>query len=251
MGTIELKNISRSYLDGNNRLSVLDNVTVHVQDRQFVSMVGPSGCGKSTLLRILCGIESPDEGKVMINGNDITGKPGYVAYMPQKDLLFPWRTVLNNVILALEPKGIPRQKARAQAKKFLPEFGLEGFENAYPWMLSGGMRQRAAFLRTVLQEKDILALDEPFGALDALTRKKMQTWLTSLWNRLKSSIVFVTHDVEESLMLSDIIYIFSERPGRIKLKMEIDLPRPRNPVSREFIQLKEKLLSNILDSGEL
>lgn len=246
MGRVLLENISRTYMENKGALHVLDDVTLKIEHEQFVCLVGPSGCGKSTLLRILCGIETPDQGRVLLDGKDITGESGHIAYMPQKDLLFPWRTVQDNVIVGLEVAGVSKVEARKQAQVLITEFGLEGFENAYPYALSGGMRQRAAFLRTVLQEKDVMALDEPFGALDALTRRKMQTWLMSVLERIRASVVLVTHDVEEALLLSDVIYILSERPARIELELEVPLQRPRKPQSVEFIELKHDILSILL-----
>lgn len=251
MGRVLLENISRSYPDNKGVLHVLDNVNLKIEDEQFVCLVGPSGCGKSTLLRILCGIETPDEGSVLLDGKDITGVSGHISYMPQKDLLFPWRTIRDNVILGLEIARVSRREARKRAQALLGEFGLEGFEDAYPYALSGGMRQRAAFLRTVLQEKDVMALDEPFGALDALTRRKMQRWLLSVLQRIRASVVLVTHDVEEALLLSDVIYVLSQRPARVTLELEVPLQRPREPQSMEFIELKQYLLSILLGESEV
>jgi ABC-type nitrate/sulfonate/bicarbonate transport system ATPase subunit len=166
--------------------------------------------------------------------------------MQQKDLLLPWRSVLDNAALGLEIQGVPRRQARQKALELTGLFGLAGFEHQYPFALSGGMRQRAAFLRTMLLGQDVVLLDEPFGALDALTRVQMQEWLMDLWNTLKKTIVLITHDVEEAILLSDRVYVLSTRPAKIKLMMEIDLPRPRsfgNVTDPDFIELKTRLLT--------
>jgi ABC-type nitrate/sulfonate/bicarbonate transport system ATPase subunit len=172
--------------------------------------------------------------------------------MPQKDLLMPWRTVADNVVLGMEVAGVRRDEARREAMPLIEAFGLGGFESAYPRALSGGMRQRAAFLRTVLFKKDILLLDEPFGALDALTRQAMHEWLLDVWEKLGTTIVFVTHDVEEATFLSDRVYVMTSRPGQIKAELPIDLPRPRTydvVVSEDFLRLKAQLLAELRAEG--
>ena len=208
-------------------LPVLRGVHVHAGAGEFVSIVGPSGCGKSTLCNVISGVTRPDRGRILIDGAEVSGRVGLVGYMPQKDLLLPWRTVLDNVVLGLEIMGVPRAEARADALPLFDEFGLAGFESAYPYALSGGMRQRAAFMRTVMFNKSVLVLDEPFGALDALTRASMQEWLLGLWAKLKLTILLVTHDVEEAVLLSDRVYVMSGRPGEIRAEVAVDLPRPR------------------------
>jgi ABC-type nitrate/sulfonate/bicarbonate transport system ATPase subunit len=172
--------------------------------------------------------------------------------MPQKDLLMPWRTVLDNVTLGMEMAGTPRRKARERAREELPRFGLAGFEDRWPGNLSGGMRQRAALLRTFLAGREVMLLDEPFGALDALTRQGMQEWLLDLWTADRKTIVFVTHDVDEAVYLSDTVHVMSGRPGRIQLSLKIDLPRPRSfemTLSPEFLSHKEKLLTPLHDAS--
>ena len=237
--------------DGDGLLA-LSGVDIHVADGEFVSVVGPSGCGKSTLLDILTGLMSPTEGEVIVDGDGTANRLGRVGYMPQQDLLMPWRTLLDNAILGLETAGVRRAEARRLARAEMARFGLDGFEQAYPDSLSGGMRQRAALLRTFLAGREVMLLDEPFGALDALTRLEMQEWLLEVWSTNRKSIIFVTHDVEEAVFLSDRVYAMSPRPGRISLEVEIDLPRPR---SREattdplFVRLKQRLLSQLRDSG--
>jgi ABC-type nitrate/sulfonate/bicarbonate transport system ATPase subunit len=225
---------------------VLRNVTLSVEHGEFVTLVGPSGCGKSTLLNIIAGLAEPDHGDVWLDAAQDGQRLGRVAYMPQRDALLPWRSVIDNAILGLEIAGIHRGEARERATRLLPRFGLEGFGERYPDTLSGGMRQRAAFLRTVLTERELLLLDEPFGALDALTRRSMQEWLLELWADLGRTIVMVTHDVEEALLLSDHVAVMTARPGRIKLVEPVQLSRPRHPdmVSEPvFVEQKARLLS--------
>lgn len=195
---------------------------------EFVTIIGPSGSGKSTLFNIIAGLLEPQEGAIFIDGERVSDRTGYVAYMPQRDLLLPWRTVLDNVILPLEIQGQDIEAARRQARELMPRFGLEGFDDHYPGVLSGGMRQRAAFLRTVLSGRDTLLLDEPFGALDALTRRRLQDWLLDLQRSLRRTIVFITHDVEESVYLADRVVVLSPRPGRVSKVLPVDLPRPRH-----------------------
>nr|WP_249129046.1 MULTISPECIES: ABC transporter ATP-binding protein [Bradyrhizobium] len=218
---------------------------------EFVTVVGPSGCGKSTLFNIVAGLEEPDAGGILrfegksCHAADLLGR---VSFMPQRDLLFPWRNVVDNAILALEVEGMPRDQARAKALKMLPEFGLAGFEKQYPNQLSGGMRQRVALMRTFLFERDLMLLDEPFGALDALTRAMMQRWLLDVWQKYRRTILFITHDVDEAIFLGDRVLVMTARPGSVKLEQVVDLPRPRRPeivTSPEFVRLKRTLLDAI------
>ncbi len=218
---------------------------------EFVTLVGPSGCGKSTLFNMLAGLEEPDAGGVMRfkgRGCHAAELLGQVAFMPQRDLLLPWRSVIDNAILANEIEGAPRRQARAKARAMVPEFGLAGFEDQYPHQLSGGMRQRVALMRTFLFERELMLLDEPFGALDALTRTLMQRWLLQVWERHRRTILFITHDVDEAIFLGDRVLVMTSRPGRVKLERRVDLPRPREPgvvLSPEFIALKRDILGAI------
>ncbi len=199
---------------------VLSGVSYGVEEGEFVTFLGPSGCGKSTMLNILAGLWKADEGRVFVDDKAVNGVTDHFAYMPQSDLLLPWKTILENVTLygALHHD---RKHAEEEALKEFPRFGLEGYENAYPAELSGGMRQRAAFLRTALCSADIMLLDEPFGALDVITREDMQDWLLKLRSNLNRTTILVTHDVDEALYLSDRILILSHNPARIA--REIDL----------------------------
>src|SRR3977135_877056 len=211
----------------------------------FVTLIGPSGCGKSTIFNIIAGLLEPSGGRVMIDGVDATGTIGRVGYMLQKDLLLPWRTVLDNTILGMEIQGVPLRQARERALPLLHRYGLAGFEHLYPNSLSGGMRQRAALLRTLLFDTDVILLDEPFGALDAQTKLRMQEWLLPLWGGFGKTVVFVTHDVEEAIFLSDEVHVMGTRPGRMIETFSIALPRPRLracTTTPAFMAMKERCL---------
>lgn len=214
---LEIQEISKSL----DRIYTLDKVTLQVNDREFVAVLGPSGCGKSTLLNIVSGLIPPDLGRILIGGEDWTGRTGRVSYMQQNDLLLPSRNILDNVIVPLLLKGIKKNQARDVAHSFFPDFGLEGFECYYPDQISGGMRQRAALLRTYLFASDILLLDEPFVSLDAITRRKMQFWLRDIRVSYPSSVLFVTHDIDEALILADRVYVFSARPARVIHQLDV------------------------------
>ena len=218
---------------------------LQIETGRFVSLVGPSGCGKSTLFNIIAGLLAPTEGRILIDGEDLTGAIGRVGYMLQKDLLLPWRTVLDNVILGMEIQGVPLRQARERALPLLHRYGLGGFEYLHPNALSGGMRQRAALLRTLLFDTDVILLDEPFGALDAQTKAHMQEWLMQLWSDFQKTVVFVTHDVEEAIFLSDEVHVMATRPGRIVETIPVALPRPRLracTTGAEFTAMKERCL---------
>jgi ABC-type nitrate/sulfonate/bicarbonate transport system ATPase subunit len=238
---LEIKNISKAFED----TSVLEGISLQLKNQEFVSILGPSGSGKSTIFNIVSGLLKPDEGEVVIEGENHTGKTGRVSYMYQKDLLLPWRMVIDNACLPLIIKGMKKQQARAIVAPYFKVFGLEGFEHKYPFQLSGGMRQRAALLRTYMFSKDIMLLDEPFGGLDAITRSKLHQWLLEVLQQLEASVLFITHDIEEALYLSDRIYVISERPARIKKEIVINIDRPRGKellASKQFADLKAEIL---------
>src|SRR5712672_367109 len=230
----------------------LARVSLVVPTGRFVSLIGPSGCGKSTIFNIVAGLQEPTAGRVMIDGEDATGTIGRVGYMLQKDLLLPWRTVLDNVILGMEVQRKPLKEARQRALPLLQKYGLAGFEYLYPNSLSGGMRQRAALLRTLLFDTDVILLDEPFGALDAQTKLQMQEWLLALWSDFAKTVVFVTHDVEEAIFLSDEVHVMGTRPGRVVETLVVDLPRPRLracTTTPAFMAIKERCLEYLKLKG--
>ncbi|WP_143759133.1 ABC transporter ATP-binding protein [Paenibacillus odorifer] len=241
---LEVSGISKSFFHRRRETKVLNNVSLKVEQQEFVSIVGPSGCGKSTLFHMIGGLVKPDAGTIRMNGKVVTGQRGEISYMPQQPALFPWRTIEDNVLLAGEIKGALRDGAREEARQWLAKVGLSGFEHAYPHMLSGGMQQRAAFLRALLAPQELMLLDEPFSALDALTRSEMQRWLLELWEENRRSVLFITHNIEEALLLSNRIYVFSGRPGSILHTVDVPFPRPRRDEitdSPEFLKLKRQL----------
>ncbi len=231
---------------GDPPLETLVDVSIAIDRGSFVSLLGPSGCGKSTLLHVLAGLQLPTSGRAEVDGADARGRAGLAAFMPQRDLLLPWRRLAQNATLGAEIAGIPRRQAQQQAAGLYERFGLAGFERSWPDQLSGGMRQRLALLRTFLMPRQILLLDEPFGALDALTRREMQQWLQDVWERDGRTVLLVTHDVDEALLLSDRVYVMSPRPGRIVDQIDVALPRPRrsqDTTSPDFTALKVKVFA--------
>lgn len=217
---LELRDLSFSYGDQ----PILSGVNLTAPAGSLISILGPSGCGKSTLLNVLAGLRPRAAGAVLLDGQPLRGISGRFAYMPQDDLLMPWRTVLDNVCLPLLLRRMDRSSARQLAAGYFPQFGLAGYEQQYPQQLSGGMRQRAACLRTILSDAEVLLLDEPFGALDAITRHRLQGWLAQLRLRLGRTILLVTHDIDEAVYLSDQIYVLSRRPARVALSLEVSQP---------------------------
>ncbi|MGC8838772.1 MAG: ABC transporter ATP-binding protein [Anaerolineae bacterium] len=243
---LELRGITKRFRVDGRLVVALDNVSLALRAGEFATLVGPSGCGKSTLLNIACGLLQPDQGEIFLDGQPAPERLGRLAYMPQRDLLLPWRTVLENVILGPEVAGQDLRAAREEALALMPLFGLQGFEHALPATLSGGMKQRAALLRTFLCHREVMLLDEPFGALDALTRAQLQEWLLKVWARFRQTILFVTHDVEEAVFLADRVFVMTPRPGRIQMEVEVPLPRPRDRTitcTGPFMELKERLLA--------
>jgi len=227
---------------------VVEDVDLALPRGGFVSLLGPSGVGKTTLFNVLACVDRPDSGRVLLDGADITGMAGRVSYMPQKDMLFAFRTTLDNVILPLVLRGMPRGQARQRAASYFAQFGLSGCEGKYPSQLSGGMRQRAALLRTCLMDNPVILLDEPFSALDAITRYQMQAWVMEIARSMELSVLFITHDVEEAVTLSDTIYIMTGCPGRITATVDIPQPRPRGrdfTTSPAFASLKGRVLDAI------
>lgn len=225
----------------------LAGVDLSVAAEEVVAVVGPSGCGKSTLLELVCGLQEPDTGRVVVNGGDASAaRLSACAHMPQRDLLLPWRDAIGNAALALECQGVARAEARRRAGPLFDRFGLRDFERALPAELSGGMRQRVAFLRTLLAGRAVLLLDEPFAALDSITRAGMQEWLAGALMAEPRTTLLVTHDVEEALFLADRVAILSERPGRVVAELAVGFPRPRprraTVTDPAFVELRERAL---------
>jgi ABC-type nitrate/sulfonate/bicarbonate transport system ATPase subunit len=252
---VRLAGIIKDFDSRQGRVAAIDRVDLEVEPGQLVSIVGPSGCGKTTLFNITAGLLAPSAGEIFIDGEPMApGTRGHVAYMLQKDLLLPWRTVLDNIILGLELRGRTKAQARKLAVPMLGRFGLSGFENRHPSELSGGMRQRAALMRTVLTEPDVLLLDEPFGALDAQTRPLMQEWLLAIKAEFEMTVLLVTHDVDEAVLLSDVVYVLTARPGRAKARIEIAVPKPRTldqTVHPAFVEAKRTILALLRDESRL
>lgn len=256
MSRLEVKNLTQTFDQKNTPLRVLDDLNLSVDDGEFVALLGPSGCGKSTLFNIISGLLVPDTGGIYLNDKRIYGNTGDFAYMQQKDLLLPWRTVLKNVLIGPEIHNEPLDSAKVEAQQRLAQLGLSGFENSYPMQLSGGMRQRVALVRTLMFRKRIMLLDEPFGALDAMTRTVMQSILLGIWAEDKQTVLLITHDVEEALLLADKIFVLTARPATQKAEIPVPLPRPRNITDVSLIRLKKELLavlqvemSKVFDAG--
>ena len=225
---------------------VIKDISISLARGELVSLLGKSGSGKTTLFNIISGLSKPDTGHVCINGEDITGTTGNVSYMLQKDLLLPFRTIEDNVALPLIMHGMKKKEARKKVSPYFEEFGLEGTQKDYPAQLSGGMRQRAALLRTYMFSKDVALLDEPFSALDTFTKSQMHEWYLNVMDKIRLTTLFVTHDIDEAILLSDRIYLLTGKPGVIEDEIIIDEPRPRGEgfmLSTKFIEYKKKILS--------
>ena len=248
MEKLEIQGVSKSF-DGK---PVLRDVNLTVHSGELVCLLGVSGGGKTTLFNIIAGLLRPDEGRVFIDGVDVTGRPGQVSYMMQKDLLLPFRTIEDNVALPLLLKGMNKREARAKAGALFDEFGLGGTQKQYPAQLSGGMRQRAAFLRTWLFSQNVALLDEPFSALDPLTRRSVHRWYLDVMARIRLTTCFITHDVDEAVLLSDRVCLLTGRPGTIGRQIAIAEPRPRAEdfnLSVGFLEYKREILSIINGAG--
>lgn len=237
---LQAEHISKSY----GEKQVLQDINIHLNEGELVCLLGVSGVGKTTLFNVLSGLTFPDSGKVLLEQEDVTGKSGNLSYMLQKDLLLPHKTVLDNVALPLILKGMKKKEAREQAKVCFPQFGLEGTETKYPAQLSGGMRQRAALLRTYMCGDKVALLDEPFSALDTLTRTAMQEWYLKVMEEIRLSTLFITHDIDEAILLSDRIYIMSGNPAMISAELIVNEPKPRDGdflLSDAFIEYKRRI----------
>jgi putative hydroxymethylpyrimidine transport system ATP-binding protein len=257
--SLELRGLGKRFggRGGAGDVVAVAGVDLVARPGEFVTLIGPSGCGKSTVFNIVAGLAQPTSGQVLIGGQPLADRLGASGYMPQRDALLPWRRVIDNVTLPLELRGVPRREARRKARPLLDRFGLGDFGRAWPWQLSGGMRQRVALLRTVIGDPGLMLLDEPFGALDSITRADLQDWLLRAWGGVGATVLLVTHDIDEAVLLSDRVYVMTPRPGRIAAVIDIDLPRPRTPELREddrFTalerQLRHELQQAMAERGE-
>ncbi|QHQ61139.1 ATP-binding cassette domain-containing protein [Anaerocolumna sedimenticola] len=245
MEKLTAKGISVSF-DGNK---IIEDISIELNRNEIVCLLGVSGAGKTTLFNVLSGLLYPDSGTVTLDDTDITGKAGKISYMLQKDLLLPFKTILDNVSLPLRIKGVKKSTARETAAQYFAEFGLYGTEKKYPHQLSGGMRQRAALLRTYLFSDRVALLDEPFSALDTITKSSMHEWYLEVMEQIRLSTLFITHDIDEAILLSDRIYMMTGKPGSITEEIIIDKPKPRSKdfiVSEQFMEYKKRIL-NILE----
>ena len=241
---LEVKGVSKSF----EEKKVLDGIDIHLEQGELVCLLGASGGGKTTLFNVISGLMQPKEGSVWLDGEEITGKPGKISYMLQKDMMLPYKTVLDNVALPLMIKKEKKKTAREKAAKYFEEFGIKGYEKKYPGELSGGMRQRAALLRTYLFSKEVALLDEPFSALDTITKSAMHQWYLSVMEQIKLSTLFITHDIDEAILLSDRIYILAGKPGKIVDEIVIEEKRPRNQdflLTEEFLSYKKRIMEQI------
>ena len=246
MEKLEVRHVSLAF-DGK---PVLRDVSLTLREGELVCLLGVSGGGKTTLFNVISGLLRPDEGQVFLDGEDVTGKPGQISYMLQKDLLLPYRTIQDNVALPLLLRGMKKKEARAKATALFPQFGLEGTEKLWPAQLSGGMRQRAALLRTYLFSQNVALLDEPFSALDTLTKSAVHEWYLKVMDEIRLSTLFITHDIDEAILLSDRIYLLVD--GRIGEEIVVDQPRPRHvdfSLTQQFLAYKRRIMAALHAQG--
>lgn len=245
MAQLSVQNVSFSY-DG--RENVLEDVSLDLEQGELVCVLGVSGCGKTTLFNVISGLHKPQSGRVLLEGEDVTGKPGRVSYMLQKDLLLPYRTIEDNVALPLLVKGVSKRAARAQVGEHFAQFGLDGTQKKYPHELSGGMRQRAALLRTYMFSGKVALLDEPFSALDTLTKSELHRWYLDVMQQIHLSTLFITHDIDEAILLSDRILLLGGRPGGVTAEIAVTEPRETRRdfnLSERFLQYKREIISKL------
>jgi ABC-type nitrate/sulfonate/bicarbonate transport system ATPase subunit len=249
---LRIHQISKAYRGDSHEVVAVERIDLKIRNREFATILGPSGCGKSTLLRIVAGLAKPTQGAVQLDGRTISGPGRDRGMVFQSYTLFPWLTVQQNIQFGLQLSGVDKAGQERVAREFVEKVGLRGFENAYPKALSGGMKQRVAIARALANNPDVLLLDEPFGALDAQTRALMQELLTQVWEEFHKTILFVTHDVEEAIFLSDRVFVMTARPGRIKAEIDVPLERPRSyelKASDTFLRLKKQALDLIREEA--
>ena len=244
MAILKVDHVSKSF-DGQK---ILEQISLELREGEIVSLIGVSGGGKTTFFNLISGLTVPDEGKIWLEDAEITGKPGMISYMLQKDLLLPYRTIVDNVALPLVIKGMKKSEARKKAAGYFEQFGLSGYEKKYPAQLSGGMKQRAALLRTYLFSEKVALLDEPFSALDMLTKSAVHEWYLDVMEKIHLSTIFITHDIDEAILLSDRIYLLTGRPGKLTKEVVIKEPKPRRKdfnLSEEFLNYKKEILEHL------
>ena len=244
MSKLIVKDVTFSY----DQENIIEDINIELHDNELVCLLGSSGGGKTTLFNVISGLRTPQKGKVLLDGEDITGQPGHISYMLQQDLLLPYRTSEDNVALPLIIKGEKKKEARKKAGEFFDEFGLSGTQKKYPSQLSGGMRQRAALLRTYMFSKDVALLDEPFSALDTLTKSDMHRWYLDVMDKIHLSTLFITHDIDEAILLSDRIYLLTGKPGKITEEIVIKEPKPRRKdfnLTEEFLEYKKQIIEKL------
>jgi len=245
MALLEIKGVNKQFFADGKEMETLHDINLSIRENEFVCFIGPSGCGKTTLLRIVAGLEVPTSGTVTLDGIPIKGPSPERGMVFQEYSLFPWRTVLDNIVFGLELKKVPLDEQKRLGRQYLKMVGLESFEIRYPHELSGGMKQRVAIARALVNNPRAILMDEPFGALDAQTRNIMQSELLRIWEEEKKTVIFVTHSVDEAIYLADTIVIMSARPGRIKDVIEIPIPRPRSRTSSEVNQIRDRILCDL------
>ena len=244
MSKLIVKDVTFSY----DQENIIEDINIELHDNELVCLLGSSGGGKTTLFNVISGLRTPQQGKVLLDGEDITGQPGHISYMLQKDLLLPYRTIEDNVALPLVIKGEKKKEARKKVGGFFDEFGLSGTQKKYPSQLSGGMRQRAALLRTYMFSKDVALLDEPFSALDTLTKSDMHRWYLDVMDKIHLSTLFITHDIDEAILLSDRIYLLTGKPGKITEEIVIKESKPRRKdfnLTEEFLEYKRQIIEKL------
>lgn len=244
MSVLKVNEVSKAF----ENEKIIENISLELHEGEIVSLLGVSGGGKTTLFNIIAGLSVPDKGEVFLDGENITGKPGFISYMLQKDLLLPYRTILDNVALPLIIRGMKKKEAREKASVYFEEFGLEGTQKKYPAQLSGGMKQRAALLRTYMFSEKVALLDEPFSALDMLTKGTVHEWYLDVMEKIKLSTLFVTHDIDEAILLSDRIYLLTGKPGTITKEIVIKEEKPRSKdfnLTEEFLAYKKEIISHL------
>lgn len=247
---LSIEHLGRTFVSASGEtVEALSDINLEIVDKEFVCLLGPSGCGKTTLLRIIGGLDQATSGTALLDGQPITGPDPRTAMIFQEYSLYPWRTVLDNVTFGLEIRGVEKEKRSALAHTYLEMVGLSGFARSYPYELSGGMRQRVAVARALAVEPEVLLMDEPFGALDAQTRNRMQKELLEIWEKTKKTIIFVTHSVDEAVYMSDRIVVLTRRPGTVREVMEIPIPRPRDRTSTEFARIRRHVLDLMDEPG--